>query len=544
MSSSIFKSIFITAATLITVVCIAVSVAAYTSCNDSLHDGLRAECGAVLVDMGSEGIPYVQAKYGASGLLVISQEGQIICGSDENFTEVISSRTSGIDFERGFIGNKHALFCIMTDAGGASVYGYADVAVAMAPFYDVLYLSIFSLTFSLAVAFLAALLLSRRIVKPLYELGVERHRGEPKYPELKPLSDKLNSQSYKISQQLSQLRERAYELESITSNMSEGMIVINANAEVLSCNGAAKSILGVSRELPRGVLSIRNTQQFRDAVFSALNGKNGYDSIVTEDKFYSILVTPVTNDFGIAGAVIMIIDDTEKEHREMLRREFTSNISHELKTPLTSISGFAELIRDGIASEEDSRRFAANIHKEAARLIVLVGDIIKISMLDGGEVSCDERVDLLAVCQSVVHRLSNVAEAAGVTVSATGENLTIKANELIVEEMIYNLADNGIKYNERGGYVTISVGEDRGDAVVSVKDNGIGIPADKQDRVFERFYRVDKSHSKSIGGTGLGLSIVKHAAMRHGAKINLSSELGVGTSIDVRFPTLLNNDHV
>ena len=539
MTSRIFKSIFITAAIFITAVCICAAVSSYTSCEGRLKEECRKECEELLFGYSEHGAQYINMTCSDKDeAVLLSHSGELIFGElpDGATEEILAAQDSGIGYSTRMLGGEKALYCAVSDNEGNVIRISLDFGEGMKPFFDTLYFVMLAMLFSVALAFFLSIFLSRSITKPLSELDVEHPAAGAVYPELKPLTDKLSSQSYKISKQMADERRRTNEFNSITSNMSEGMIVINSNTLILSCNDAAKRILGAHGELPRGVLSLRNTPEFRDAVLNALGGKNGYDYIKTEDKFYSILVTPVTNDFEVQGAVIVIIDDTEKEHRESLRREFTSNVSHELKTPLTSISGFAELIRDGIATEVDAKRFAANIHKEAGRLIVLVGDIIRLSMLEGGEVACDERVELLSVCRAVVQRLSAVAEKSDITLIVDGEEAYILGNELIVEEMIYNLADNGIKYNNPGGYVKLSVFSDFGDCVVSVRDNGIGIPADKQDRVFERFYRVDKSHSKAIGGTGLGLSIVKHAAARHGAKISLKSEVGEGTEITVRFP--------
>ncbi len=539
MTSRIFKSIFATAAILITVVCIGAATALYTSCEQRLKAEQREKCETLLSGYASYGVEYVNMTGADVGCeLLLSPTGEILFGElpTDDPEEISAARASGVGYASRMADSHKILYCAVSDDLGNVVCLSLDFGDGMKPFFDTLYFVMLAMLFSVTAAFFLSIALSRSITKPLSELDGERPAAATVYPELKPLADKLNFQSYKISKQIAEERRRTNEFNSITSNMSEGMIVINSNTLILSCNDAAKRILGARGELPRGVLSLRNTPEFRDAVLNALGGKNGYDYIKTEDKFYSILVTPVKNDFEVQGAVIVIIDDTEKEHRESLRREFTSNVSHELKTPLTSISGFAELIRDGIATEDDAKRFAANIHKEAGRLIVLVGDIIRLSMLDGGELACDERVELLSVCSSVVQRLSGIAEKSDITLTVEGEQTFILGNELIIEEMIYNLADNGIKYNKPGGYVKLSVFSDFGDSVVCVRDNGIGIPADKQDRVFERFYRVDKSHSKSIGGTGLGLSIVKHAALRHSAKITLKSEPGEGTEISVRFP--------
>jgi len=235
--------------------------------------------------------------------------------------------------------------------------------------------------------------------------------------------------------------------------------------------------------------------------------------------------------------VLMFLDVTEKEERERLRREFTANISHELKTPLTSISGFAELIAGGVADGEDARRFAANIHREAGRLITLVGDIIRLSQLDGGEFDFErDPLDLRTLSLEVTDRLASVAAARQITLSVEGGSLFIRGNYQIVSQMIYNLVENGIRYNREGGYVRICLQETQGTLNLTVADNGIGIPKEAQPRIFERFFRVDKSHSKEVGGTGLGLSIVKHAAARHGAKVSLVSEEGKGTSVTLSFP--------
>ena len=387
------------------------------------------------------------------------------------------------------------------------------------------------------VAFIFASRMSKSLVKPINEIDPEHPEDAGAYDELKPIIDKLASQNYKISRQMDTLKKRESEFNSITFNMSEGLVVINSRATVLSCNRSAKEIFDLDGEVPKNVVFLNDSPTFRAAIAAALSGKNGYDSIRKGEKYYSLFATPVLHEKHVEGAVIVIIDVTEKEERETLRREFTSNISHELKTPLTSISGFAELIKSGLATEEDTVHFAENIHKEASRLISLVGDIIRLSQLDGGEIPYDEEaVDLYEVAREVADRLEGVAKRAEVSLAAEGEKTAVAGNYTIIEEIIYNLCDNAIKYNRKGGYVKVRVFSDGKERCVSVEDNGIGIPQDKRDRVFERFYRVDKSHSKAIGGTGLGLSIVKHAAAYHKATISLDSKEGEGTTVTVRFP--------
>lgn len=385
-------------------------------------------------------------------------------------------------------------------------------------------------------AVVGARLVADLVVRPIHRLDANRPDAPLVYDELRPILGRLSSQNYRLAKQMDELKIREGEFASITSNMSEGMLVINSHTNILSCNDGARRIFGVVGDLPKSVLMLDSSEGFRDAVRAALSGKTGYYDITRGEKHYSVIAASVTDDGIVEGAVIVIVDDTEKEEREALRREFTSNISHELKTPLTSISGFAELIRCGMAEGDEAKHFAANIHKEAQRLITLVGDIIRLTQLDGREAPYDESpVDLYAIAEETEERLCGVAERAGVSISLEGERVHIAGNRQILEEIVYNLVDNGIKYNREGGFVRISLWADGERAILSVKDNGIGIPEDKQDRIFERFYRVDKSHSKSIGGTGLGLSIVKHAAAYHDARITLNSTENVGTEIKIEF---------
>ena len=401
---------------------------------------------------------------------------------------------------------------------------------------EIILFLLFFLIFDNLLAFLVAWLSATAIVKPITRIDPRSINDAVVYEELRPLVSRLSIQNSRVSKQKNQLAMRENEFNSITQYMSEGIFVINARAEILSVNHGAKEIFNV-KKTPKSVLMVDDSNGFREAISAALSGKNGYYSFGRGEKFYSLIATPVSHANLLEGAVIMVLDVTEKEEREALRREFTSNISHELKTPLTSISGFAELINSGLAEGEDAKRFAGNIHKEASRLITLVGDIIRLSQLDGGELPYDEEpVDLFTVASEVVERLSSVAERAGVELLIEGESVEVPGNYMVIEEIIYNLVDNGIKYNKEGGFVKTVVSFENGEGCVRVADGGIGIPKDKVDRVFERFYRVDKSHSRAIGGTGLGLSIVKHAVAYHKAKISLKSEEGEGTEILVRFP--------
>ena len=384
---------------------------------------------------------------------------------------------------------------------------------------------------------LASIALSRRIVQPIIDIDIDNpEKSTPTYKELRPVVQRLTEQKQRISAQISELQIRRSEFEAITSNMTEGMMIVDTKASILSCNSSALRILGYDGELPLSALAVSSISEFRHALLSSLSGERFEDTIKSKSRCYRIIGTPVLEDGNVCGAVIVLLDETEKERREALRREFTSNVSHELKTPLTSISGYAELIRDGLTDTEQTVVFADKIHKESGRMISLIGDIIKLSQLDGKEIPFDKtRIDLLELAENAVDRLSSIAKKQGVTVTAEGEPSYIEGNAVIAEDMIYNLCDNAIKYNREGGYVKIHVGHLNGSPFFFVEDNGIGSPADETDRIFERFYRVDKSHSRQIGGTGLGLSIVKHGAIYHNARITVESRLGEGTRISVIF---------
>lgn len=393
--------------------------------------------------------------------------------------------------------------------------------------------------------------LSRQLIAPLDRIDLDHPEETEVYEEMAPFVRKIMLQNREIKETMEELKEKQNEFNLITENMQEGFIVVDKSATVLSHNTSVKRLFGVSCSVEnRSVLILNRTEEFRQAVKSALEGRHNERVISIGERFYHLYVNPVFADSEVAGAIIIVTDVTEKEERENLRREFSANVSHELKTPLTSISGIAEIIKNGIVDEKDIPRFAGNIYDEAKRLIHLVEDIIRVSQLDEGEdITERERVELYRVAASVVEHLKPVADKSGIKFILKGENATIMGVPAIIEEIIFNLCDNAVKYNKPKGKVWVTVTNivsDREHAAVgqyragyvqiSVRDTGIGIAKDQQDRVFERFYRVDKSHSKEIGGTGLGLSIVKHGAKIHGADIMVESELGKGTTITVTFP--------
>ena len=379
--------------------------------------------------------------------------------------------------------------------------------------------------------------LARQITKPLNAINPDNPAPLPSYPELTPLFDKLREQNRTIGKQMNELQLRQREFTAITENMREGFLLVDCKMHVLSSNHSALEVLG-GRELKPGCLlyDAECSQEIFDAVDTALSGSHAELLLTIDETSWQVLANPVVASGQVAGAVVLFMDITEREQRERLRREFSANVSHELKTPLTSISGFAELMKEGLVPPEKIPEFSGDIYKESLRLIGLVNDIIQLSRLDENSTQFQRApVDLYDLCAQSIERLSPVAARQSVTLALTGEQAEIEGVEQLLKEMIYNLLDNAIKYNVPGGSVTASVRKSAGRTILSVSDTGIGIPYAHQPRVFERFYRVDKSHSKEVGGTGLGLSIVRHAAQYHGARLELKSQPGKGTTITVTF---------
>ncbi len=382
--------------------------------------------------------------------------------------------------------------------------------------------------------------LTKKIVAPINRLDLDHPADNEIYDELSPLLGKISRQNEVIALQMKSLREKQEEFTSITENMSEGFLVLDNNTDILSYNTSALRLLGaetVPAESHVSALALNRSAGFRSAVDGALAGKRSEQLVRQGGRCCQVMANPVLRDGEVEGAVVVILDITEREERENLRREFTANVSHELKTPLTSISGFAEIIKNGIVKPEDIPRFAGNIYEESQRLVTLVDDILNLSRLDEADVQLErEDFDLSSLARDVVGRLKASAKKNGVVITVIGDKAEINGVKSIVDEMVFNLVDNAVKYNKQNGRVTVTVDSSSDGTALTVTDTGIGIPQADVDRVFERFYRVDKSHSKEIGGTGLGLSIVKHGAAFHNAKVSLQSTEGEGTTVRLVFP--------
>ena len=379
--------------------------------------------------------------------------------------------------------------------------------------------------------------LSRRIVDPLNSLDLEHPLDNDAYEELSPLLKRIHRQHVEIQTQLRELREKTDEFTQITGSMREGLVLLDEHGSILSINAAAQTLFGADAQcVGRDFLTIERSHEISAAIQAAVT--DGHSEVRAEraGRVYQFDISRITSDGKLLGTVILAFDITEQEFAERNRREFTANVSHELKTPLQGIIGSAELIENGMVRPDDLPRFVGHIHAEAARLVTLIDDIIRLSQLDEGDAMSTEPVDLLAVSQEAAENLHDAAAARDVTVSVTGQPSVIPGVRRLLYEVVYNLCDNAIKYNRGGGRVDVTVAADAGGSSITVADTGIGIAPEHQSRVFERFYRVDKSHSKASGGTGLGLSIVKHAVQYHHGRIKLESTPGTGTTIRVVFP--------
>lgn len=373
--------------------------------------------------------------------------------------------------------------------------------------------------------------LARQITQPINAISPDDPQDV--YPELQPLTQRLRQQRETIRNQMDELSRRMREFSAMTENMSEGFLLIDLRGHVLTENHSASMLLPTDADN----IAKCSQRELCQAAQQALTGQRCERLLQQGERTLSVIASPVLESGQVTGAVVLTLDVTEREQREKLRREFSANVSHELKTPLTSISGFAELMSQGLVPADKVREFSLDIQKECTRLTNLVEDIIDLSRLEegGGDMTW-EGTDLYTLCDDVLQSLEPVAKRQAVTLRLAGESLQVRGVYQVLREMIYNLCDNAIKYNRSGGSVTVTVARSAGRASVTVADTGIGIPYEDQSRVFERFYRVDKSHSRAIGGTGLGLSIVKHAAALHGAEIKLQSQPEDGTVITVLFP--------
>ena len=562
MSRKIFTGIFAVALTVWLACIVCIVGALYYYFNDKSAEEFRNEAIFIAQGIEASGEQYLEALSASSRrhsedvrITWIADDGTVLYdnytdaaelenpGDREEFQEALESgsgqsvRYSSTQME------KLIYYAIKLNDG--SVLRVSDTQYTLLSILIVMLSPILLiLIVSLILAAVFAGRISKSIIKPINAIDLEHPENAETYDELAPLLEKIDAQNKQIARQMEELRSRRREFESITENMAEGLVIVGHMAEVLTCNPSALKILNADK-VPhkQSVLTLNRSEVFRHSVDSALAGKPSEVDVEIGGKVYRLIASPVraADTEDVIGATLIILDITEKNERERLRREFTANVSHELKTPLTSISGNAEIIKNGIVKPEDVPHFAENIYKEAGRLISLVNDIIKLSKLDegGGEIT-KEPVDLSEIASEVSESLRAQAERRAISSEIHTEKAVIMGIRPILTEMIYNLWENAIKYNKEGGKLYVDIANECQDGrkfvKFSIRDTGIGIPSADLERIFERFYRVDKSHSKEIGGTGLGLSIVKHGARLHGAEITVKSEIDKGSTFIIQFP--------
>lgn len=515
---------------------------------NQLKSELESEASYIAYAVENQGADYInQFRNSDKRITLISPDGDVLADTSANETELDdhSNRQEVVDALKNGKGTsirysstlaeKTIYYAMKMNDGNilrVSTTQYTVVTIILSLIQPILIVFVVAV----AISFALAQKVSKSIIKPINELDLDHPSNNEPYDELAPLLRKISKQKRTIEQQIKAAEHKQEEFRLITENMKEGFIVVDKQMNLLTYNRAALRLLGISKDKPDDILSAGNDNLIF-VINKALGGEREKCDLALNHNHYRLIANPVFDNDKVIGAVILIIDVTESVKREQLRQEFTSNVSHELKTPLTSISGFAEMMKNGGTPDAVVTDFSSSIYDEAQRLITLVNDIIKISELDEKNVQPDsEEVDLYEMSADIINRLKPVADKRNISLNLIGESTIVSGTEKILDEMIYNLCDNAIKYNVDNGTVDVILSESSRHIKLTVRDTGIGIAPSEQERIFERFYRVDKSHSKSIGGTGLGLSIVKHAAIYHNAELELKSEPGKGTAITVIFP--------
>ncbi len=552
MTKRIFRMIFASALCAAVLASLFIMLTLYQSYSRDLEDKLRIEGGYLLYGLSHEKDEpaYVAGLYSTNRITLIAPDGKVLYDNTADVTkmenhlnrpEIQSALQSGTGSTHRYsdtLSQETVYFAIRTDDGNVLRISNSQASVAglvfkMLPVLLLILLGVGILSFAVA------RVVARRIVSPINRLNLDQPLENDAYDELSPLFLRMQRQKEELEKRMQELTENRREFAAVTAHMREGMVLLNGAGDILSINESAAEIFGVDAEkyVGRPILSINRSVALTRVVEGASRGESAVEELRMGDRYYQLIGNPVEPGGGARGTLILALDVTDRESAERSRREFTANVSHELKTPLTSITGYAEIMKNGTARPDDMQGFAARIYDEATRLIALVEDVMRLSRLDEkAKLPEKAKVDLLDLSETVVKRLMPLAERRDVAVNVSGEHLSVLGYEKILEEMVYNLVDNAVKYNVKGGSVNVTVRDDAGHTVLEVRDTGIGIPPEHQARVFERFYRVDHSHARETGGTGLGLSIVKHSAGVHGATVSLVSEVGKGTGISISFP--------
>ena len=550
MTKKIFRSIYIVALTVFVASLLLILSFLYGYFNEVQHEQLKIQTDLAARGVDNEGITYFDglntSKFritwiGADGSVLFDSKSD--SSSMENHLkreEVQEALVSGYGESERFSSTllEKSLYSAEQLKDGSILRLSMVQNSVLTLFLGMLQPICVIIVVALVLSLLLASRLSKKIVHPLNCLNLDDPLNNEGYDELSPLLIKLHSQQNQLKRQSNELKKRQDEFNAITDSMSEGLMLLNTKGTILSVNHAAVSLLSADDFcVGKNILTVNRSLALQQVLSEAIGGNQSEKVINIHDSYYQVNANPVMSDSAVSGVALLIFDVTEKENSEMMRREFTANVSHELRTPLHSISGYAELLKNGMVKSDDVTPVAGKIYDEAQRMVLLVEDIIKLSHLDeGAEDMKKEDVDLYDIVKSVIDRLTSEAKSSEVAVDFKGCHATITGVPQLLNSIVYNLCDNGIKYNRKGGPLSVELSEEASEIVLKVSDTGIGIPLEHQARIFERFYRVDKSHSKEVGGTGLGLSIVKHAAKIHNAKIQVDSTPYQGTTITVRFP--------
>lgn len=550
MTKKIFKSIMFVCALVLAVGLAAVMGILYSNFDGQMRKELSKEATYLAYGVEQQGLDYLKnIKDKSARITYIDQDGTVLFDNEADVSEM-KNHSDRTEFQKAekygagessrysdTLSEKTIYYALrLKDGTVLRVSGTQDSVLALVE--NLIFPLCGLLCLMLILSGIMASAISKRIVKPINELDLESPEENQIYEELSPLLSKIHRQNREIQNQLELAKQQQEEFSLITENMQEGLIVIDKYTMILSANSSAWNLFHMDRVCQgESVYCLDREEEFRHAIEQVLSGEHTELVLKLNGSDIQLIANPVIRDKKTEGAVVLLVNVTEKLERESLRREFSANVSHELKTPLTSISGFAEIMQGGLVKNEDIPKFAGRIYKESQRLLQLVEDVIQISQLDEEKTSYVwEPVDVYQVCKNAFESLKEKAKRLNVHLYICGERMKMEAVRTLLEEAVYNICDNAIKYNRNDGSVSVFLTQTAQEIQIVVKDTGVGIPKEDQDRVFERFYRVDKSHSKEIGGTGLGLSIVKHAVGALKGSVMLRSEEGNGTEICMKFP--------
>ena len=550
MTKKIFKSTMFVCALVLAVGLAAVMGILYSNFDGQMRKELSKEAAYLTYGVEQQGVDYLKnIKDKSARITYIDQDGTVLFDNEADVSEM-KNHSDRTEFQKAekygagessrysdTLSEKTIYYALrLKDGTVLRVSGTQDSVLALVE--NLIFPLCGLLCLMLILSGIMASAISKRIVKPINELDLESPEENRIYEELSPLLSKIHRQNREIQNQLELAKQQQEEFSLITENMQEGLIVIDKYTMILSANSSAWNLFHMDRGCQgESVYCLDREEEFRHAIEQVLSGEHTELVLKLNGSDIQLIANPVIRDKKTEGAVVLLVNVTEKLERESLRREFSANVSHELKTPLTSISGFAEIMQSGLVKCEDIPQFAGRIYKEAQRLLQLVEDVIQISQLDEEKTPYTwEPVDVYQVCKNAFESLKEKAKRLNVHLYICGEYMKMEAVRTLLEEAVYNVCDNAIKYNRNDGSVSVFLTQTAQEIQIVVKDTGVGIPKEDQDRVFERFYRVDKSHSKEIGGTGLGLSIVKHAVGALKGSVILRSEEGNGTEICMKFP--------